>query len=101
MIWPPPLLRQLVQSVLPRGNGCRLSPFRTSHRGNALPIPPSIATLESSKDMVEARSWISRFGAVTIPKGLVEMSFSRSSGPGGQVCIPQLPVASTLIPNLP
>ncbi|KIM85042.1 hypothetical protein PILCRDRAFT_96663 [Piloderma croceum F 1598] len=36
------------------------------------------------KDANEARSWISRFKSQPITRGSVEMSFSRSSGPGGQ-----------------
>ena len=32
----------------------------------------------------EARTWLARFNANTIPKNICEVTFSRSSGPGGQ-----------------
>ncbi|KIK58102.1 hypothetical protein GYMLUDRAFT_171801 [Collybiopsis luxurians FD-317 M1] len=50
----------------------------------SLPIPPNIAALEGPADWADARKWISQFEAESIPKTLVELSFSRSSGPGGQ-----------------
>ncbi|KAJ7628326.1 RF-1 domain-containing protein, partial [Roridomyces roridus] len=60
-------------------------PFcRHSHTGTPIPIPPSLSTLESAADNALARDWIARFQGVQIPKNSVELSFSRSSGPGGQ-----------------
>ncbi|KAJ3760121.1 RF-1 domain-containing protein [Lentinula raphanica] len=50
----------------------------------SLPAPPNIPTLETPSDWAEARDWVSRFKQESIPKTLVELSFSRSSGPGGQ-----------------
>jgi peptidyl-tRNA hydrolase ICT1 len=39
----------------------------------------------SSHEQVQAaRKWLHAFHADTIPKGIGELSFSRSSGPGGQ-----------------
>ena len=32
----------------------------------------------------EARTWLERFNANAIPKNISEVTFSRSSGPGGQ-----------------
>ena len=64
----------------------RSTPSRNAHQGNTLPIPPHISALESPEDATEARAWLARFKKQSIPKGLVEMTFSRSSGPGGQVC---------------
>jgi hypothetical protein len=52
---------------------------------NNLPVPPNLLQLVTSSDSTEARSWITRFQSSSIPKDLVRMTFSRSSGPGGQV----------------
>ncbi|KAF5378962.1 hypothetical protein D9757_009122 [Collybiopsis confluens] len=49
-----------------------------------LPTPPKIPLLQGPADWAEARKWITQFKAESIPKNLVELSFSRSSGPGGQ-----------------
>ena len=38
----------------------------------------------SEEDHRDARTWLARFNAKTIPKDLFELTFSRSSGPGGQ-----------------
>lgn len=55
-----------------------------------LPPPPKLPALTTSEDNAQARSWLSQFRTHTaIPKELVELSFARSSGPGGQV--PRLP----------
>ncbi|KAJ6577576.1 RF-1 domain-containing protein [Mycena capillaripes] len=59
---------------------------RKSHRGSnsAIPIPPQLTTLESPQDTALARAWIGQFRTSDIPKSSVQLSFSRSSGPGGQ-----------------
>ncbi|BGP16132.1 hypothetical protein JCM10213_006066 [Rhodosporidiobolus nylandii] len=52
-----------------------------------LPRPPPFAALNTQDEMKEARAWIAAFEQVQTedwPKHLVETSFSRSSGPGGQ-----------------
>lgn len=36
------------------------------------------------EDHREARTWLAKFNANTIPKNICEVTFSRSSGPGGQ-----------------
>ncbi|KAI0671671.1 hypothetical protein C8Q78DRAFT_1069288 [Trametes maxima] len=54
-----------------------------SERGG-LPTPPSLASIQNGADSEEARNWIQKFQTHEIPKGLVELTFSRSSGPGGQ-----------------
>lgn len=60
---------------------------RSAHSGqDSLPTPPAIAVLETAAQNAEARSWIEKFKAREIPKGAVEFTYSRSSGPGGQVC---------------
>ena len=50
-----------------------------------IPRPPDLKTLESPEDNVRARSWLEDFKSRAIPKEFVELSYSRSSGPGGQV----------------
>lgn len=58
---------------------------RLVHCPSGLPQPPAIASLAPEHEQ-EARAWLTRFrAAATVPKHLVELSFSRSSGPGGQV----------------
>ena len=54
-----------------------------------LPKPPSLSELLTEEDNANASKWVRRFGGAAgkIPKELVELSFSRSSGPGGQVCV--------------
>lgn len=52
---------------------------------HTLPIPPSTASLSCAEDRAGAKVWLRTFeDAKTVPKNLVELSFSRSSGPGGQ-----------------
>lgn len=38
----------------------------------------------SSEDVAAARTWLANLNSDTIPRNLCEVSFSRSSGPGGQ-----------------
>jgi hypothetical protein len=59
--------------------------LKHAHSYAGLPSPPVLHSLETPEDMNQARDWIARFRSETIPKALVELSFSRSSGPGGQV----------------
>ncbi|KAH9930597.1 uncharacterized protein B0H18DRAFT_128868 [Fomitopsis serialis] len=56
---------------------------RRAHSG-AVPTPPQLEKLENASDSAQARAWIAKFKAQELPKSLVEFSFSRSSGPGGQ-----------------
>lgn len=51
----------------------------------ALKNPPRLENLITTQDASEAREWVAQFKAQQVPKNLVELSFSRSSGPGGQV----------------
>ena len=45
----------------------------------------STAKVHDDEDHQEARAWLARFNATnTIPKNICEVTFSRSSGPGGQ-----------------
>lgn len=60
----------------------------------SLPRPPDLKTLETPDDNASARTWIENFKSAQIPKEVVEMSYSRSSGPGGQVA--SLPTLSLL-----
>ncbi|KAK7037773.1 hypothetical protein VNI00_010734 [Paramarasmius palmivorus] len=63
---------------------CIYPPRRFHSQGKPLPTPPSVVTLETSEDSSKARAWVSQFSEKKIPRNLVELSFSRSSGPGGQ-----------------
>ena len=60
---------------------------RSVHTGSqhGLPIPPALQTLENAEQSAQARTWIDKFKSHEIPKGSVEFTYSRSSGPGGQV----------------
>lgn len=52
---------------------------------HTLPIPPLTASLSCTEDQESAKVWLHSFeDAKSIPKNLVELTFSRSSGPGGQ-----------------
>jgi hypothetical protein len=72
--------------VLPAHRGSWFS-ARAQHTGGApsLPVPPPLKLLETGDDMEQARTWIAEFGQGSIPRTAVELTFSRSSGPGGQV----------------
>ncbi|KAL0947246.1 hypothetical protein HGRIS_013367 [Hohenbuehelia grisea] len=56
--------------------------LHNAHR--SFPDPPCLPSLETSEDAAQARRWISVFKNQQIPRSLVELTFSRSSGPGGQ-----------------
>jgi len=62
--------------------------FSRNFHGNearpGLPKPPIISKLVTEQDTEEARTWVTQFTNVKVPKESVEFSFSRSSGPGGQ-----------------
>ncbi|KDR78700.1 hypothetical protein GALMADRAFT_64226 [Galerina marginata CBS 339.88] len=62
------------------------APLRSSHHFGSFPKPPLLSELVTEKENAEASGWLSRFSSMEkkIPKELVELSFSRSSGPGGQ-----------------
>jgi hypothetical protein len=66
----------------------RQTNLRTKHtlRATALPTPPPLSVLATSKDVAAARDWLKSFGGSSIPRAAVDIAFSRSSGPGGQVC---------------
>lgn len=66
----------------------RQTNLRTKHslRATALPTPPPLSVLITSKDVAAARDWLKSFGECSIPRAAVDITFSRSSGPGGQVC---------------
>ncbi|KAH9850300.1 hypothetical protein C2E23DRAFT_735469 [Lenzites betulinus] len=51
---------------------------------STLPPPPSIPVIQDSSQTAEARKWVQEFKTREIPRSLVELTFSRSSGPGGQ-----------------
>ncbi|KAI0775266.1 hypothetical protein BD413DRAFT_603224 [Trametes elegans] len=60
---------------------------RAAHSGSGrdhFPVPPAFTVIENASQSAEARAWIERFKAREIPRNAVELTFSRSSGPGGQ-----------------
>ncbi|KAF8557565.1 hypothetical protein OG21DRAFT_277925 [Imleria badia] len=60
------------------------SGVRFVHSPPNLPLPPAILSLAPEHER-ETRAWLTSFRtAAAVPKSLVELSFSRSSGPGGQ-----------------
>ena len=59
--------------------------FHGNEARPGLPKPPIISKLVTEQDTEEARTWATQFVNVKVPKETVEFSFSRSSGPGGQV----------------
>ena len=67
--------------VLPYGAGSTVRCMSTP----SMPRPPDLRALDTPEDNQKARSWLEQFKTREIPKELVEMTFSRSSGPGGQV----------------
>jgi hypothetical protein len=61
--------------------------FTTSNSKYAVPPPEvrTLAALTSEEDHSAASKWLSTFTVEDIPKTAYEVSYSRSSGPGGQV----------------
>lgn len=41
-------------------------------------------TSATDEELTKARTWLAKLDAETIPQNLFDISFSRSSGPGGQ-----------------
>jgi hypothetical protein len=80
------LRRQLLSQFTTVQDHFRRQTCLYSQQSSSVPLPPHIHMLASPTDSAEARSWIARFQAISIPKDLVKLTFSRSSGPGGQVC---------------
>lgn len=64
--------------------GCSVTRRGVRTDSSPLPLPPSLDRLESAQDTAHARHWLMRFKSHKIPKDSVEITFSRSSGPGGQ-----------------
>lgn len=46
--------------------------------------PSKVSENFSDQDQSDARKWLASFTANTIPRNLGQISFSKSSGPGGQ-----------------
>lgn len=64
----------------------RLGDIKHYSQATSIPKSPRLSELLTEGDNNIASAWIDEFKAVNkIPKELVEFSFSRSSGPGGQV----------------
>ena len=69
-------------------SAARLRVFHASAPILSLPIPPALFSLETRADTAGAREWLNAFTNMTVPRNMVELSFARSSGPGGQVRVP-------------
>jgi len=65
----------------------RIRCIQTTGVVQGLPKPPALLKLTNEQENSEAMDWVTKFTASStpIPRNLVELSFSRSSGPGGQV----------------
>lgn len=58
---------------------------RLSPQSNHLTRPPALASLSTPSDHAQAKTWVERFKKEKLLRSDVELQFSRSSGPGGQV----------------
>lgn len=72
--------RSYVTQSLVAASWRRLSSSNVSSR-----FPPPLLKLETSEENAQARDWIVKFKTSRIPKDDVQLTYSRSSGPGGQV----------------
>ncbi|KAL1742422.1 RF-1 domain-containing protein [Schizophyllum fasciatum] len=59
------------------------TPCTFRHASN-LAKPPAHKDLHDSETMRNAKLWVQEFKNTEIPRNLVDITFSRSSGPGGQ-----------------
>ena len=66
----------------------RVRVFHATAQSLSLPVPPALSSLETKADTVGAREWLHAFRNAAVPRNLVDLSFARSSGPGGQVRMP-------------
>ncbi|KAL4248725.1 hypothetical protein ABKN59_006331 [Abortiporus biennis] len=55
-----------------------------SSNAGHLPPPPPLAALSTASENQQASQWISEFSHHKLTRNVVELSFARSSGPGGQ-----------------
>jgi len=62
----------------------RFRVFHATAPSLSLPIPPALSSLETKADTASAREWLHAFRNAAVPRNLVDLSFARSSGPGGQ-----------------
>jgi hypothetical protein len=92
MLFPHPNLLSLHTLTGPFRPHAQLLIRTARHRANqspgvtSLPAPPPLSNLATSKDAAAARDWLNRFRRCLIPRAAVDLAFTRSSGPGGQVC---------------
>lgn len=78
------------RSSPPIVDGHQLLSRRASTLGSwpGLRLPPKLVALTTASENDAAREWITHFTKQSIPKSAVELTYSRSSGPGGQVFNP-------------
>lgn len=78
--------RNMLRLLLSRPNVAAIRPihhhviFGVRH----IAFRPDVPEGPSEADMRAAREWLASFDMETIPRKLGDISFSRSSGPGGQ-----------------
>lgn len=79
-------LHAILLAVMPWGLEGRRA-FSLSCRSNARPSTKllTIPALSQASEHQEAKAWLDGFTSSDIPKSGYEVSWSRSSGPGGQV----------------
>ncbi|KII92220.1 hypothetical protein PLICRDRAFT_50637 [Plicaturopsis crispa FD-325 SS-3] len=73
-----------LRSLFPTVKSAAPQLIRNAHGKSALSLPPALHALETPADTAQARAWLGVFKTENIPKDMVELTFSRSSGPGGQ-----------------
>ncbi|EMD31296.1 CsMn35 [Gelatoporia subvermispora B] len=60
-------------------------PRRASGLGpGEYPIPPQLTKIQTAEENAQVEEWMDQFVSWYMPRNLVEVSYSRSSGPGGQ-----------------
>lgn len=79
-----PSYRHALNRSCPSATLC-LRAFHANAPRLSLPLPPVLSSLETKTDTAGAREWLDAFRTASLPRNIVELSFARSSGPGGQV----------------
>lgn len=79
------MIRKLISNTVarlyaPKHTSKPLKPLRLVSTSHA----PDSRELFEDEDHKAARKWLESFSVNSIPRNLAEISFSRSSGPGGQ-----------------
>ncbi|KAH8118110.1 hypothetical protein DFH11DRAFT_1851108 [Phellopilus nigrolimitatus] len=99
-----PFLLRLPEARLIGWRKANASPCKRGYASSGF-APPALAELTTLSDINSARQWAESFRKSSIPREAVRLSFSRSSGPGGQnvnkvntKCTTKCPLSVTWIP---